>query len=188
MLALMAVDQKDPDRPRPRPRPPQRPFNFRHSVYVRNSARARLEWRLILHRYIAARWLVPRFGRFTTAHPDIEVDLESSGEFRTVGRDTDIAIRFLSPKARKPKGRPRMLFSYFGFPVIASGSIVPSRRGRAAADVLAALRGQGVALSAPFYVRSQLRLFVGFGLGSLIFGAMLHFGFASALGHFRLSS
>jgi LysR family glycine cleavage system transcriptional activator len=147
----------------------------------------------------AARWLVPRFGRFTAAHPDIEVDLESSEEIRAVGRDTDIAIRFLSPTTRKPKGHARKLFSYFGFPVIATGSNALQARRRADADVLsyrllhdddgsawrrwfavtgltgydqmkhlhfndyslvltAALRGQGVALSAPFYVRSQLRL------------------------------
>jgi LysR family glycine cleavage system transcriptional activator len=147
----------------------------------------------------AARWLVPRFGRFTAAHPDIEVDLESSEEIRAVGRDTDIAIRFLSPLARKPTRHARKLFSYFGFPVIATASNIPRPRRRADADVLghrllhddagsawrrwfevtglagfdqmkhlyfndyslvitAALRGQGVALSAPFYVRSQLRL------------------------------
>ena len=146
----------------------------------------------------AARWLVPRFGRFAIAHPDIEVDFESSDAIRTIGRDTDIAIRFLSPKARKPGGRARKLFSYFGFPIIGKGSDVARSRRRADADVLryrllhdddgstwrrwftvaglagydrmkhlhfndyslvltAALRGQGVALSAPFYVGSQLR-------------------------------
>jgi LysR family glycine cleavage system transcriptional activator len=100
--------------------------------------------------------------------------------------------------ARKPKGRARKLFSYFGFPVIATGRNTPQTRRRADADVLAyrllhdddgsawrrwfavtgltdydrikhlhfndyslvltaALRGQGVALSAPFYVSAQLR-------------------------------
>jgi LysR family transcriptional regulator, glycine cleavage system transcriptional activator len=146
----------------------------------------------------AARWLVPRFGRFAIAHPDIEVDFESSDAIRTIGRDMDIAIRFLSPKARKPSGRARKLFSYFGFPIIGKGSDVARSRRRTDADVLryrllhdddgstwrrwftvaglagydrmkhlhfndyslvltAALRGQGIALSAPFYVGSQLR-------------------------------
>jgi LysR family glycine cleavage system transcriptional activator len=146
----------------------------------------------------AARWLVPRFGRFTAAHPDIEVDLESSEELRTLGRDTDVAIRFLDSETRKPRGTARKIFAVSGFPVIAaSKNTVRSRRGNDE-DILgfrllhdddgtiwrrwfaasglagfdrakhlyfndysltltATLRGQGVALSAPLYVRSQLR-------------------------------
>ncbi len=145
----------------------------------------------------AARWLVPRFGRFTAAHPDIEVQLESSEQLRTLGRDTDLAIRFLDTASRKPGGTARRLFALTGFPVIASeqrpagarpndqdvlghrllhdddGTIW--RRWFAAAGLTgfdkakhlyfndysltltATLRGQGVALSAPIYVRSQLR-------------------------------
>jgi LysR family glycine cleavage system transcriptional activator len=163
---------------------------------VRGAPARRL--RLSVEPTFAARWLVPRFGRFTAAHPEMEVDLESSGEIRTVGRDTDIAIRFLSSASRKPKGRARRLFTYAGFPVIASGTRINQPRRRSDSDVLAyrllhdddgsawrrwfaaaglegfdtakhlhfnddslvltaALRGQGVALSAPFYVRSQLR-------------------------------
>jgi LysR family glycine cleavage system transcriptional activator len=146
----------------------------------------------------AARWLVPRFGRFTAAHPEIEVDLESSDEIRTVGHDTDIAIRFLSSASRKPKGRARRLFAYDAFPMIASGIRTSRPRQRNDCEVpafrllhdddgsawrrwfnaaglegfdaakhlhlndsslvlTAMLRGQGVALSAPFFVRSQLR-------------------------------
>jgi LysR family transcriptional regulator, glycine cleavage system transcriptional activator len=67
----------------------------------------------------AGRWLVPRFGRFTAAFPDIDVELDSSDELRVVGRETDIAIRFLQTSARKPKGRARRLFAYVEFPVIA---------------------------------------------------------------------
>jgi len=146
----------------------------------------------------AARWLVPRFGRFTAAHPDIEVDLESSEQLRVLGRDADVAIRFLDVATKKPGGGARKLFSVAGFPVIAKdkGGALPRRRSDQ--DVLgfrllhdddgtvwrrwfakaglsgydsakhlffndysltltATLRGQGVALSAPIYVRSQLR-------------------------------
>jgi LysR family glycine cleavage system transcriptional activator len=85
----------------------------------------------------AARWLVPRFGRFTAAHPEIEVELESSDEMRTVGRDTDIAIRFLRSRSRKPKGRARRLFTYAGFPVIASGIRTNRPRRGSDSDVLA---------------------------------------------------
>jgi LysR family glycine cleavage system transcriptional activator len=85
----------------------------------------------------AARWLVPRFGRFTAANPDVEVDLESSDELRTVGRDADIAIRFLGSTSRKPKGRARKLFTYAGFPVIASGTRANLPRRHSDSDVLA---------------------------------------------------
>jgi LysR family glycine cleavage system transcriptional activator len=146
----------------------------------------------------AARWLVPRFGRFTAAHPDIEVDLESSEELRTVGRDTDVAIRFLDSATRKPGGTARKIFAVSGFPVIAASKSAVASSRRNDADILgfrllhdddgtiwrrwfaasgltgfdrakhlyfndysltltATLRGQGVALSAPIYVRSQLR-------------------------------
>jgi LysR family transcriptional regulator, glycine cleavage system transcriptional activator len=75
-----------------------------------------------LHRQVELT-LVPRFGRFTTANPEIEVDIESSEEMRTLGRDTDIAIRFLNSATRKSEGSARKLFAVVGFPVIASGAI-----------------------------------------------------------------
>ena len=163
---------------------------------VRGAPARRL--RISVEPAFAARWLVPRFGRFTAANPEIEVDLESSDELRTVGRDADIAIRFIGSKSRKPKGRARKLFAYAGFPVIASGTRANLPRRRSDSDVLtfrllhdddgsewrrwfaaaglagfdaakhlhfndsslaltATLRGQGVALSAPIYLHSQLR-------------------------------
>jgi LysR family transcriptional regulator, glycine cleavage system transcriptional activator len=163
---------------------------------VRGTPAQRL--RISVEPAFAARWLVPRFGRFTAAHPEIEVDLESTDELRTVGRDTDIAIRFLPLASRNPKGQARRLFTYAGFPVIASGTRTTRPRRRSDSDVLAfrllhdddgsewrrwfaaaglegfdaakhlhfndsslaltaMLRGQGVALTAPSYVGSQLR-------------------------------
>jgi LysR family glycine cleavage system transcriptional activator len=163
---------------------------------VRGAPTQRL--RISVEPAFAARWLVPRFGRFTAAHPEIEVDLESSDELRIVGRDTDIALRFLPSASRKPKGRARRLITYSGFPVIASGIHTNRPRRRSDSDVLAfrllhdddgstwrrwfaaaglegfdaakhlhfndsslvltaTLRGQGVALSAPIYLDSQLR-------------------------------
>ncbi len=154
--------------------------------------------RLSVEPAFAARWLVPRFGRFTSAHPDIEVDMESSEELRTLGRDADVAIRFLDSATRKPAGSARKLFAVSGFPVIAAAKSTGGARRRDDRDILgfrllhdddgtiwrrwfaasglagydkakhlyfndysltltATLRGQGVALSAPIYVRSQLR-------------------------------
>ena len=85
----------------------------------------------------AERWLVPRFGRFTEAYPDIDVDLESTDEIRTIGREADIAVRFLRSSARKPKGGATKLFSYAGFPVIASAARTTLSRRRSDCDVLA---------------------------------------------------
>ena len=146
---------------------------------------------------LAARWLVPRLGRFTAANPEIEIEFDSSDELRSIGRDADIAIRFLSRTSRRPRGRVKKLFPLEGFPVVARGESTLRRRTSdsavlghrllhdddgslwrswfAAAGlsgyerakhlhfndsslvVTAVLRGQGVALSAPLYLRSQLK-------------------------------
>jgi LysR family glycine cleavage system transcriptional activator len=145
----------------------------------------------------AARWLVVRLGGFSAAYPEIELELEASDEMRVLGRDTDIAIRFLSHSARRPRGRGRRLFCLDSFPVVApagsgrglqrsDGDVVGYRllhdddgsswrswftaagiKGYEQARHLhfndyslvltAALRGQGVALSAPIYVKSELK-------------------------------
>ncbi len=106
------------------------------SVEVARRVRAR-RLRISVEPAFAARWLVPRFGRFTTANPDIEVSLEASNELRTIGRDADLAIRFLSCGSPKPKGRSRKLFTYSGFPVIASHARAALPRKQSDSDVLA---------------------------------------------------
>ena len=67
----------------------------------------------------AARWLVPRLERFSATHPDIELELETSLELRILGRETDVAIRYIDTGARPPRLRHRRLFSMEGVPVIA---------------------------------------------------------------------
>src|SRR6202000_2490464 len=39
----------------------------------------------------AARWLMTRLERFSAAHPEIELELETSLEVRVLGRETDVA-------------------------------------------------------------------------------------------------
>jgi LysR family glycine cleavage system transcriptional activator len=153
--------------------------------------------RVSVEQTLATRWLVPRLGRFTAANPEIEIEFDSSDELRVIGRDTDIAIRFLSRTSRRPRGRVKKLFPLEGFPVVARGESA-SRRTTSDTAVLghrllhdddgsqwrswfaaaglsgyeqakhihfndsslvvtAVLRGQGVALSAPLYLRSQLK-------------------------------
>jgi LysR family glycine cleavage system transcriptional activator len=67
----------------------------------------------------AARWLLERLGRFSIAHPQIELELETTDELRVVGKDADIAIRYVASAARRPRGRYRTLLRLQGLPVIA---------------------------------------------------------------------
>lgn len=65
-----------------------------------------------------ARWLVPRLERFSGAHPEIELELETSLELRVLGRETDVAIRYVDTGQPLPRLRHRRLFSMEGAPVI----------------------------------------------------------------------
>jgi len=153
--------------------------------------------RIAVEPAFAARWLVPRLGGFSAAHPDVELDLEASDELRVIGRDTDIAIRWLCVGARRPRGRVSKLTRLDCFPVVAKNRAPPGRKPLdsevvghrllhdddgtswrnwfAAAGLegyekakhlhfndsslvlTAALRGQGVALSAPIHIGSDLK-------------------------------
>ena len=81
----------------------------------------------------ASRWLVPRLGDFSVAHPQIELELETSDEFRVLGRDADLAIRYIAATSPRPRGRNRRLFSMEGVPVTAGVRPQPAqwRRDRA---------------------------------------------------------
>jgi LysR family transcriptional regulator, glycine cleavage system transcriptional activator len=84
---------------------------------VRGNATRRL--RLSVEPAFAARWLVPRLGRFAAAQPQIELELETSDELRVLGRDADVAIRYEANGARgRRRGRPLMTLE--GVPVIAA--------------------------------------------------------------------
>lgn len=62
----------------------------------RRTARASSTVTVSLLPSFAARWLVPRLGKFTTLHPDISVVLRPSAELvdLTEDRTTDLAIRY----------------------------------------------------------------------------------------------
>jgi len=75
----------------------------------------------------AARWLVPRLGDFSIKHPQIELELETSDEFRVLGTDADLAIRYISAASRRPRTRSRRLFSMEGVPVTAGVRPRPSQ-------------------------------------------------------------
>lgn len=67
----------------------------------------------------AARWLLERLGRFSIAHPRIELELETTDELRVLGKDADIAIRYVASASRRPRGRHRRLLELQGAPVLA---------------------------------------------------------------------
>jgi LysR family transcriptional regulator, glycine cleavage system transcriptional activator len=75
----------------------------------------------------AAQWLVDRLDRFSAAHPEIELELETSSELRILGRETDVAIRYVEAGARAPRLRHRPLFSMDGVPVIARARRRPAK-------------------------------------------------------------
>jgi LysR family glycine cleavage system transcriptional activator len=75
--------------------------------------------RLSVEPAFGSRWLVPRLGRFSAAHPEIELEIETSDEIRTLGHDVDIAIRYVPLGAGRPGKRGRRLFATDGVPVVA---------------------------------------------------------------------
>ncbi len=75
--------------------------------------------RLAVEPAFASRWLVPRLGRFAAAHPQIELELETSAELRVLGRDADVAIRYVAADGRRHVRGGRRLFAIEGVPVIA---------------------------------------------------------------------
>ncbi len=75
----------------------------------------------------ASRWLVPRLGDFSVGHPQVELELETSDELRVLGRDADLAIRYIAAGSPRPRGRVRHLFSMEGVPVTAAVRPRPAR-------------------------------------------------------------
>ena len=75
----------------------------------------------------AAQWLVTRLEGFSAAHPEIELELETSSELRELGRETDIAIRYIEADARTPRLRHKKLFAIEGIPVIAGVRRKPTK-------------------------------------------------------------
>jgi LysR family glycine cleavage system transcriptional activator len=67
----------------------------------------------------AARWLLERLGRFSIAHPQIELELETSDALRVLGKEADVAIRYVASAARRPRGRYLTLLGMQGVPVTA---------------------------------------------------------------------
>jgi LysR family glycine cleavage system transcriptional activator len=76
----------------------------------------------------ASRWLTPRLPRFLAAHAELDIEIESSDTLRELGRDADVAIRYLAARRRGPAGNAALLASVAAFPVLAPALL----RGKAA--------------------------------------------------------
>ena len=92
---------------------------------VRGTPMRRL--RVSIEPAFAAQWLVTRLAGFSAAHPEIELELETSSELRELGRETDIAIRYIESDARLPRLRHKKLFAIEGIPVIAGVRRKPAK-------------------------------------------------------------
>ena len=90
--------------------------------------------RLTVAPAFASLWLIPRLGGFTAAHPQIDLELETSDQPRTLGRDSDIAIRWF-PHSKMGRAKGQLLFAIEGIPV-AKGSGPQPRLATSDHDVL----------------------------------------------------
>jgi LysR family glycine cleavage system transcriptional activator len=112
--------------------------HIRRAVHdARGSSANRL--RLSVEPAFAARWLVPRLRSFTLGHPEIELQLETTEDFRALGTDMDIAIRYFSKESRRRVPAGRRLFSIEGIPVVAPTSPLRTLRSRDDTQVLGRL-------------------------------------------------
>jgi LysR family transcriptional regulator, glycine cleavage system transcriptional activator len=102
-------------------------LQIQHAVEAVRGIRAR-RLRVSSEPAFAARWLVPRLERFSASHPDIELELETSLELRILGRETDVAIRYVDAGSRPPRLKHQHLFSMDGVPVIAGTRRRPTQR------------------------------------------------------------
>ncbi len=76
----------------------------------------------------AARWLVPRLGDFSALHPDIEIDLETTDQLRVLGRDADMAIRYIRAGLRFRRRRAVHLLDVDGVPIAAGSRKAVARK------------------------------------------------------------
>ena len=85
--------------------------------------------RITVEPAFAARWLMPRLGEFSAAHPDIELHLETTDELRVLGRDADLAIRYIRAGTPRRWRRARHLMNVDGVPMVAGSKKAAATKG-----------------------------------------------------------
>ena len=89
-----------------------------HAVEAARATRAR-PLRITAEPAFAARWLVARLGDFATLYPDIEIELETTDQLRALGRDADVAIRFIRIGTHIRQRNATHLMDVDGAPMVA---------------------------------------------------------------------
>jgi LysR family glycine cleavage system transcriptional activator len=69
----------------------------------------------------ATHWLMPRLENFSATHPNLELNLETTDELRLLGRDADLAIRYIRVGAPRRWRGARHLMDVDGVPMVAGG-------------------------------------------------------------------
>jgi len=77
----------------------------------------------------AAHWLMPRLADFSAAHPDLELSLETTDEFRVLGRDADLAIRYIRAGTPKRSRKAQHLMDVDGVPMVAGSKKAVAAQG-----------------------------------------------------------
>lgn len=67
---------------------------------------------------LAARWLVPRLGRFRGECPDVDIVLESTDNIVTLGTEADLALRWSMNQAEWRSATAEKLCDVMAFPVM----------------------------------------------------------------------
>jgi LysR family transcriptional regulator, glycine cleavage system transcriptional activator len=75
--------------------------------------------RITIEPAFATHWLMPRLEHFSQAHPDLELTLETTDELRQLGRDADLAIRYIRAGTARRWRRARHLMDVDGVPMVA---------------------------------------------------------------------
>jgi len=75
--------------------------------------------RITIEPAFAAHWLMPRLEQFSAAHPDLELNIETTDELRVLGRDADLAIRYIRVGAPRRRRQDHHLMDVDGVPMVA---------------------------------------------------------------------
>jgi LysR family glycine cleavage system transcriptional activator len=100
---------------------------IKHAVEAIRTTPVRL-LRITAEPAFAARWLVPRLGDFSALHPDIEIDLETTDQLRVLGRDADMASRYIRVGSRIRRRNAIHLMGVDGVPIAAGSKKALARK------------------------------------------------------------
>jgi LysR family transcriptional regulator, glycine cleavage system transcriptional activator len=92
-------------------------FASLREAVLKAGGNAKQTLRLSVEPSFGTQWLAPRLDSFAAAHPNIELQLETSDSIRSLGADADIAIRYVAAGARVRVKGGEPLLTISSFPV-----------------------------------------------------------------------